>query len=126
MHVRAKLRQFLREDEVQKPIESKSWFLIRSDHDIQLASQEILEKHVSVVFIDFIVFQESKKLTDPAFKMEKDVEIGDQITVDNVTGELLCSSNSGFGVMDIFNYVLTEISDMKSFLGLDNCEARLG
>ena len=55
-----------------------------------------------------------------------DAEIGDRVNVDNVTGELLCSSNSGFGVMDIFNYVLTEISDMKSFLGLDNCEARLG
>ena len=43
MHVRAKLRQFLREDEVEKPADPKSWFLIRSEHDIQLATQEILE-----------------------------------------------------------------------------------
>ena len=56
MHVRAKLRQFLREDEVQKPIESKSWFLIRSDHDIQLASQEILEKHLCGLLIFVIRF----------------------------------------------------------------------
>ena len=43
MHVRAKLRQFLREDEVEKPAETKNWFLIRSEQDIQLATQEILE-----------------------------------------------------------------------------------
>ena len=54
------------------------------------------------------------------------MKIGDRVTVDNVTGELLCSSYSGFGVMDIFNYVLTEMGDMKSFLGLENCETRPG
>lgn len=100
MHVKAKLRQFLREDEVEKPTDSKNWFLVRSDHDIHLATQE----------------------NNLGFKTETNAEIGDRITVDNVTGELLCSFDSGFGVMDIFNYVMTEMNDLKSFLGLENCE----
>ena len=48
MHVRAKLRQFLREDEVEKPAEPKNWFLIRSEHDIQLATQEILDNFLKI------------------------------------------------------------------------------
>ena len=104
MHVKAKIRQFLREDEVEKSIESNNWFLIRVEEDIQLATQEL------------------QTVDGSDLKAEKNAEIGDQITVDNCSGELLCSSSSGFGVMDIFSYVLTEMNDLRSFLGHDNCD----
>ena len=35
-------------------------------------------------------------------------EIGDTVTTDSLSGQLLCSSKAGVNCLDLFNHVLTE------------------
>ena len=42
--------------------------------------------------------------------------------MNNVDGELVCSSKMGVNSLDLFNHVMTEENDLRSFLGTDNCD----
>lgn len=57
--------------------------------------------------------------------VEEPVQIGHTVQVDDVTGELLCSSKqSSFDNFDLFNHVLTTRQDLHSFLGAQNYTER--
>ena len=49
-------------------------------------------------------------------------QVGDLVHVNNLDGELLCSSKMGVNSLDLFNHVITEENDLRSFLGTDNCD----
>ena len=47
-------------------------------------------------------------------------ELGQNIKIDDVSGELLCSSKMGVNSLDLFNHVMTDETDLRSFLGPTN------
>ena len=71
--------------------------------------------------------QKHKNISDPTKKegyieAENELQVGDDVQIDNISGQLMCSSKMGVNCLDLFNHVLTDESDLRAFLGSANCD----
>ena len=60
--------------------------------------------------------------TEGYTEAENELQVGDDVQIENISGQLMCSSKMGVDCLDLLNHVLTDESDLRAFLGSENCD----
>ena len=114
--MKAKIRQLLCDARKETHKESEpEWYVVRDEKgQINLVNQPTL---------CISSMSEAKTECDEEETHDVQFNVGDSVQLDNVNGQLICSSKMGLQNLDVFNHVMTDEKDLRSFLGDNNCNS---
>ena len=107
LHIKASIRQLLCDSRVERKEVEPDWYFVRAGGEVHLVTKP------ENVGLNAVEANNARS---------GNLQVGDDVRVDNVSGSLLCSSHMGVSGFDIFNHFLTEEDDMRSFIGAGNCD----
>jgi len=117
LHLRAQIRQLLCDALVEKEdVNQNEWYMIRDNQQIHLVNQ------IPVCLISSSTIKVEYDEEEGYTEAENELQVGDDVQVDNISGQLMCSSKMGVDCLDLLNHVLTDENDMRAFLGSENCD----